>query len=633
MGNDRPLIADPPVRLRLLGPMMISRDGTALPLPASRKARALLAFLAVSPAPVSRSHLCELLWDLPNDPRSELRWCLSKIRRILDQPGRRRVGTGSDAIQLDLSDCFVDALEVARAASGVIENLDAERLRAISELFAGEFLEGLDLYRSPEFNAWIIAERRRFHGRHLAVLEQLARRTDGDAVFGYLESWMQLAPFDPRVHEMLLTELARRGRRGDAEEHLAATARVFKAEGLDPRPIRRLWRTAWAKESAAAQAGYVPLAAPTRAGSAESGAAGSSDPDTDYVVTGSVRRYEKRLTVAVELVETRADRVVWAEVFHHILGDALLSLEEIGNRIVTSIANAIERPVEYSRTRSITRAGLRARFSPTNRESTMANKHGEFIWYELMTRDPDAAKAFYDEVVGWNIGEPAPGPLDYRPISAGADMVGGVLRLTDEMRAQGARPVWLGYVGVDDVDATAGKVRDLGGTVLMPARDIPGAGRIAMVADPDGTPFYIMRGAVEDGTSTAFQPKANGHCSWNELTTPDQAGALSFYGQLFGWENKESMPMGEAGDYQLLEHNGVQFGALSPFMNKGQQPIWTYYFRVPDIDAALAKTEARGGKILHGPHEVPGGDYIIIGRDPEDTLFALTGPGANRETG
>ncbi|MEX1033362.1 MAG: VOC family protein [Cellvibrionaceae bacterium] len=256
----------------------------------------------------------------------------------------------------------------------------------------------------------------------------------------------------------------------------------------------------------------------------------------------------------------------------------------------------------------------------------MANKHGEFIWYELMTRDPDAAKSFYDEVVGWNIGEQMPGDMDYRMIAAGEEYVGGVFGLTDDMCEQGARAAWLGYVGVDDVDATAAKLQELGGSLLMPAMDLPDVGRIAMVADPQGVPFYIMRGAVEDGTSTAFKPMANGHCSWNELTTSDQGSALSFYGQLFGWESKEAMSMGEAGEYKLLEHHGTQFGAISPLMNEGQPSIWTYYFHVPDIEAAKGKVEARGGKIAYGPHEVPGGEYIIISADPEEVLFALVGP-------
>lgn len=256
----------------------------------------------------------------------------------------------------------------------------------------------------------------------------------------------------------------------------------------------------------------------------------------------------------------------------------------------------------------------------------MGNRHGEFVWYELMTRDPDAAKAFYSDVLGWTIGDQTPGKMDYRMIAAGDDFVGGVFRLTDDMYEQGARPIWLGYVGVDHVDATLTKLEKLGGSVLMPATDIPDVGRIAMVADPQGVPFYIMRGAVEGGASTAFKPSTAGHCSWNELTTTDKPGALSFYGQLFGWTSTEAMPMGEAGEYKFLDHHGTTIGAVSPLMNKGESPIWTYYFYVSDIDVARAKAEGRGGKILHGPHKVPGGDYIIIGTDPEEVLFALVGP-------
>jgi uncharacterized protein len=255
----------------------------------------------------------------------------------------------------------------------------------------------------------------------------------------------------------------------------------------------------------------------------------------------------------------------------------------------------------------------------------MANRHGEFFWYELMTRDPIAAKAFYDDVVGWDIGEPMPGDVEYRQIMAGSEAVGGVLRLTDEMCEHGARPVWLGYVCVDDVDETLSRVPQLGGSIVMPAQDVPDVGRFAMVADPQGVPFYIMRGAVEGGTSTAFDPMVHGHCSWNELATTDQPSALGFYGELFGWTSDEGMEMGDMGTYRFLDHHGVRFGAVSPHIEEGGSPIWTYYFHVPDVDAAMSKTKARGGQVLSGPHEVPGGDHIMIGADPEGVMFALVG--------
>jgi predicted enzyme related to lactoylglutathione lyase len=255
----------------------------------------------------------------------------------------------------------------------------------------------------------------------------------------------------------------------------------------------------------------------------------------------------------------------------------------------------------------------------------MANKHGEFIWYELMTRDPFAAKGFYDDVVGWTIGERLPGDIDYRVIAAGNTFVGGVFRLTDEMCEHGARPIWLGYIGVDDVDVTVSRAETLGGRVLMPARDIPDIGRIAMVADPQGAPFYVMRGAVEGKTSTAFNPTADGHCCWNELSTTDQTAALTFYGRLFGWSSDEVLPMGDMGEYVFFKHLGGRIGAVTAHMGKREVPSWLYYFHVPDIDAAKARAEALGGRILHGPLEVPIGEQIIIGTDPEGVTFALVG--------
>src|SRR5262252_7642733 len=90
------------VEIRLLGPTQVVRDGEPVTLPRSRKVRALLAFLALSPKPVTRSRLCDLLWDVPNDPRGELRWCLSKLRGLLDDDDRARVVTDGELVSLDL---------------------------------------------------------------------------------------------------------------------------------------------------------------------------------------------------------------------------------------------------------------------------------------------------------------------------------------------------------------------------------------------------------------------------------------------------------------------------------------------------------------------------------------------------
>jgi len=256
----------------------------------------------------------------------------------------------------------------------------------------------------------------------------------------------------------------------------------------------------------------------------------------------------------------------------------------------------------------------------------MTNRQGEFIWYELMTIDVDAARAFYEPVVGWEIGTtggtPAGEPgMAYRLIDAPDASVGGMIAIDTEMAAQGGRPLWLGYIGVDDVDATAAAIEAHGGHIHVPPSDIPGIGRFAMASDPQGAPFYVMRGAM-DGISAAFSPDAIGHCSWNELRTPDQAAADAFYAAIFGWTSTESMPMGPAGDYRFLDAGDVRIGAS---MQQEGRPRWQPYFTVPSIAAAIDAVEAHDGTVDHGPHEVPGGSHIIIGTDPQGARFALAG--------
>jgi hypothetical protein len=149
---------------------------------------------------------------------------------------------------------------------------------------------------------------------------------------------------------------------------------------------------------------------------------------------------------------------------------------------------------------------------------------GGFIWYELMTPDPDAAKAFYDKVVGWNIEAKSSFPNGYRMIGrSDGKFAGGLLPLTQEMEQHGARPTWLGYVYVDDVDATVAAIEKDGGQTFMPAFDIPGIGRVAMVADPSGAPFYVMKPIPPEGQpdaqSDVFSVDQPEHVRWNELST------------------------------------------------------------------------------------------------------------------
>jgi len=253
---------------------------------------------------------------------------------------------------------------------------------------------------------------------------------------------------------------------------------------------------------------------------------------------------------------------------------------------------------------------------------------GSWIWYELMTPDADGSKAFYDRVVGWSIQTTHGDSTDYGFINnADGGMTGGVLHLTNEMCEHGARPCWLGYLGVDDVDASVTAIEAAGGRLLMPARDVEMAGRIAMVADPNGAPFYVMTPVPPPGggESNAFSPTLVGRCAWNELMAADQQAALDFYTGHFGWSLPEPMDMGAMGQYQFVAHDGLTTGAIMRKPDQAPMSTWTHYFRVAEINAAKAAVEAGGGTIMLDVMEVPNGDWIIQGTDPQGAFFALVG--------
>lgn len=252
----------------------------------------------------------------------------------------------------------------------------------------------------------------------------------------------------------------------------------------------------------------------------------------------------------------------------------------------------------------------------------MTSQHGEFVWYELMTTDVVAAAAFYGTVIGW-----ASRPGDaadasgYHLFSTGGTEVAGFMPLPPDAPAPG----WTGYIGVEDVDALNTAILADGGHQHVPPTDIPGIGRFAIVADPQGAVVSIIRSA-EEGPSRSFSSTEAGHCRWNELSTTDPDAAFAFYARHFGWTKGEAMPMGDAGVYQLLEHGEVTFGAVTPSGPEVPRPAWSFYFGVADIDAALARITEAGGQVLHGPHEVPGGEFIVIALDPQGARFAVVGP-------
>ena len=264
-------------------------------------------------------------------------------------------------------------------------------------------------------------------------------------------------------------------------------------------------------------------------------------------------------------------------------------------------------------------------------QQTSSSAHGHLIWYELMTPDAEASKNFYHSVVGWRIGDPVDEYQGYRMIGRGdGGFAGGVLPLTEEMQQHGARPTWLGYVGVDDTDAAVASIEQAGGKTLMPPTDISNVGRIAMVADPQGAPFYIMKPIPPQGQenqqSDVFSVEEPQHVRWNELATSDPDGALDFYRSQFGWGQEGDMDMGEMGKYRFIQSHGTTIGAV---MRKPPQlpvSMWTYYIGVDDVDRAAEAIKTGGGQVINGPMEIPGGEFAVNAIDPQGASFGIVGP-------
>ncbi|WP_420606087.1 VOC family protein [Novosphingopyxis sp.] len=263
----------------------------------------------------------------------------------------------------------------------------------------------------------------------------------------------------------------------------------------------------------------------------------------------------------------------------------------------------------------------------------MANRQGDFIWYELMTTDPEGAKAFYDAVAGWDIDAESatPGDMDYRMIKrSDGGFAGGMLALSEDMRAGGARPAWLGYVHVADVDEAVAAIERNGGATRMPATTMEGVGRMAMVADPQGAPIYVMAPTPPaddaEATSDVFSVDRPGHVRWNELATCDAEAATAFYTSQFGWTQEGGMEMGAMGRYRFLMQNGTGIGAIMPKPEAMPVSAWTYYIGVDDIDRARQAVEEGGGRVISGPHEIPGGEFSLSGADPQSAAFGLVGP-------
>jgi predicted enzyme related to lactoylglutathione lyase len=252
----------------------------------------------------------------------------------------------------------------------------------------------------------------------------------------------------------------------------------------------------------------------------------------------------------------------------------------------------------------------------------LVDQPARFAWYELLTTDVATASAFYGKVVGWGAKDASTPDLAYTVLAAGEVPVGGLMELPEEGRRQGATPRWVGYVAVDDIDATASQIRRRGGAVLLPPTD-SNIGRVSVVADPQKATFALVEGLTY-GPQQPGGLDELGHVGWHELLAQDRSRIFDFYGELFDWQ-KDSGETDATDFYQLFSSAGQTIGGMLTKLPSVPQPCWLYYFNVDDIGTAARRVNDSGGRILQGPIELTDGCWIARCADPQGALFALQG--------
>lgn len=252
---------------------------------------------------------------------------------------------------------------------------------------------------------------------------------------------------------------------------------------------------------------------------------------------------------------------------------------------------------------------------------------GQYLWHELLTKDPAAGAGFYARVLGWNK-VPYEGDAGYTMLGNAQGPVGGARVVGKDPLADQVGPSWLTYVGVPDLTAALAAVEGKGGRVLHPVTPVPGnGGRYAVISDPQGTPIGVYEpGAGMSGDNAA--PMA-GPVVWHELMIENPEAALQFYKDVFGWEIVATHQMGgDVGTYYLFGKGTTQMGGI--FARHGQpgqsKPRWLIYLGVPSVIAAVEAAKAAGGKLLNGPHQVPGGSWIAQLLDSHGVAVAVHGP-------
>jgi predicted enzyme related to lactoylglutathione lyase len=246
---------------------------------------------------------------------------------------------------------------------------------------------------------------------------------------------------------------------------------------------------------------------------------------------------------------------------------------------------------------------------------------GTFCWVELSTHDSQDAKRFYTSLFGWTSEDSPIGPDQYYTMVRlrGKD-AGALYEMASKEQSAGVPPHWRSYVSVANVDESAAKAGELGAKVLAAPFDVMDVGRMAVVQDPTGATFALWQAGRHRGANVVNEP---GAFCWNELATPDDRAAGSFYSGLFGWGTmvQDMGPM----QYTTFTNEGrPAAGMYKPSPEQGDMPpSWTAYFAVADCDASAERVQELGGAVVAPPADIPGVGRFAIVADPQGAVFGI----------
>jgi predicted enzyme related to lactoylglutathione lyase len=248
------------------------------------------------------------------------------------------------------------------------------------------------------------------------------------------------------------------------------------------------------------------------------------------------------------------------------------------------------------------------------------NPRGRFVWHDLLTSDPAAAVSFYTKTLEWGTEPWEVSQAPYTMWTANGASIGGVMPLP--AGAESAPPHWLTYIGTADIDATASRASALGATVLVPPTVVPSVGRFAVIRDPQSVVFAAF---MSEGAELGHDdPPSMGEFSWHELATADHDAALAFYMDLFGWKSTGRFDMGASGMYLMFGREGRSLGGIYGLASDATAaPNWLPYARIADVNVVAERVTGKGGRLLNGPMEVPGGDWVAMCSDPQGGMFAV----------